>query len=217
MRLRRPSSGTAALAGALALATVLAAGCHDPFDADFTGAVITVVDSGPPLQSAITFALPDTIVELQGSTFQLDHVNDDAITANIRNQLRSLGWVDVSGDTTVRPDVVVLVAATTRIQTGVVYGDWYGAWGYLPYWGPAVTDAWAWGAPVGAVPYAFPAGTLVIAMLDLRNFRPQEQEIPLLWAAAIDGVIRGASAAADRAQVGIDQAFDQSEYLARTP
>ena len=46
--------GTIALVGMLA-----GSGCQDPFDDGLTGAVITVVDSGPPLRNAVTFALPD--------------------------------------------------------------------------------------------------------------------------------------------------------------
>lgn len=208
----------AALGGALTLAMIGATSCHDLFDTGLTGAVITVVDSGgTALHSAVTFALPDTIVELASSVVRLDHDEDHAIVSSIRDHLIAIGWHDVSGDTTTQPDVVVLTAATSRIQTGVVYTDWYGAWGYLPYWGPAVTDAWGWSMPGGAVPYSFPAGTVLIVMLDVRDQRADTQEIPLLWAAAIDGVISGASATAQRARDGIDQAFAQSEYLERTP
>ena len=204
--------GTIALVGMLA-----GSGCQDPFDNGLTGAVITVVDSGPPLRNAITFALPDTIVELANSVLSLGHEEDEAITTSIRSHLLSFGWTDVSGDLTVRPDVVVLTAATTRIQTGVVYTDWYGSWGYLPYWGPTVTDSWSWTSPDGAVPYAFPAGTLLVTMIDLRAQREETQDIPLLWAAAVDGVIAGAGPTAERAQIGIDQAFAQSPYLMRAP
>lgn len=209
---------SAALAGALTLTMVGAAACHDFMDAGLSGAVITVVDSsGPALHDALTFVLPDTIVELATSVVRLDHDEDHAIVSSIRDHLIANGWQDQSGDTTARPDVVVLTAATSRIQTGVVYTDWYGAWGYLPYWGPAVTDSWTWSTPSGAVPYSFPAGTLLIVMIAVRDQRVDTQEIPLLWAAAIDGVISGASATAQRARDGIDQAFAQSEYLRRTP
>ena len=197
------------------VATLAGAGCHDPLETGLTGAVITLVDSGPPLRDARSFALPDTIVELESSVINLDHENDATIVANIRTHLLMLGWTDVTFDTTQRPDVLVLTAATTRIQTGVVYTDWYGAWGYLPYWSPAVSSSWGWGAPTGAVPYSFPAGTLVVTMLDLRAQQEATQRIPLLWAAAIDGVASGSSATTERALEGLDQAFTQSPYLTR--
>lgn len=216
--MRERGHRTCALCAAIALVGALAgSGCQDPFADSLTGAVITVVDSGPPLRDAVTFALPDTIVELASSVVRLGHEHDREITTSIRIHLLARGWTDLTGDMTARPDVLVLTAATSRIQTGVVYTDWYGAWGYLPYWSPVVTDAWSWTAPDGAVPYAFPAGTLLVTMIDLRAQREDERAIPLLWAAAIDGVISGAGPTADRAQVGIDQAFVQSPYLARTP
>jgi hypothetical protein len=206
------------IVGALAATLVGTTGCHDAFDTGLSGAVITVVDSsGQALRSARTFALPDTIVELANSVISLDHMHDQEIVASVRAQLLELGWRDASRDTPAPPDVVVLTAATTRIQTGVVYSDWYGAWGYLPYWGPAVNDAWVWSTPDGAVPYAFPAGTLLVVMIDIRDQRVDTREIPLLWAVAVDGVISGASRTAERARAGIDQAFAQSAYLRRTP
>jgi hypothetical protein len=181
-----------------------------------SGAVVTLVDSGPPLQSALAFVLPDTIIQLPNASFTMRHDADAEITAHIRSHLVSLGWRDAAGDATPVPDVVVLVAATARLQTGVFYTDWYGSWGYLPYWGPTVSTDWIWSSPA-AVPYSFPAGTLLVTMIDLRDQDMTTRDIPLLWAAAVDGVIRGVSASASLAIIGLDQAFAQSAYLERTP
>jgi hypothetical protein len=205
------------LAQAGALALTAAAACSCGVDAalfdEFSGSVVTVVDSGPALKSALTFALPDTIVELQQSAGTIQHASDREITASVRAHLVSRGWTDVSRDPGVRPDVLMLVAATTRIQTGVVYTDWYGSWGYLPYWGSSVDASWAWGAPSTAIPYAFPAGTLIIVMLDVRDQRVETRTIPLLWAAAIDGIVTSSIDTAERAIAGVEQAFVQSPYL----
>ena len=200
----------------LAVATVVATACDDgqPLGPSLSGSVVTVVDSGPALKTAITFVLPDTVVELARSTFSLDHVHDDDIVAHVREHLVSMGWRDLGSDPVATPDVVVLIAASTRVQTTVVYSDWFGSWGYLPYWG-GVDASWAWGAPVGAIPYEFPAGTLFVAMLDLRAKREADKTIPLLWGAAVDGVISNAATTAERALFGLDQAFVQSPYLNR--
>jgi hypothetical protein len=185
---------------------------------DVSGAVVTLVDStGPALASARTFVVPDTIIETDRSAGGIAHSSDRVITAAVRTHFLAQGWDDVADEPGVRPDVLVLVAAGTRVQTGVAYVDWYGGWGYLPYWSPAVTSAWVWGVPDGAVPYAFPAGTLFVTMLDLRDQREDTQSIPLLWAAVIDGILTGPGNTADRAIVGIDQAFAQSPYLFREP
>jgi hypothetical protein len=176
-------------------------------------AVITLVDSGPPLQSARTFALPDTIVELPVGAATISHRFDRTITTTVRTHLVSLGWRDTGIDPAARPDVLVLVAASTRVQTGLTYSDWFGAWGYLPYWGAGVDPSSPWGLPAGAIPYVYQAGTLLVAMIDLRTDRAHAHRIPLLWGAAVDGVLADPAANAQRAIQGIDQAFAQSPYL----
>jgi hypothetical protein len=177
------------------------------------GVVITVVDHSPALATARTFALPDTVVEVPLGSNTLDHASDQQIIANVRAHMVALGWHDVGTNPAATPDVVLLVAASTRIQTGVAYVDWFGAWGSLPYWGPAVSSGWTWGVPAGAVPYAFQAGTIIIAMLDRRAENVGLQSIPLLWAAGIDGVVTTTTSTTERALVGVDQAFAQSLYL----
>ena len=207
------------LLAATVVTTVLMPACYatdyNSVPSDLPGVVITVVDQGPALASARTFALPDTIVELPLGSNTIDHAFDHQIIANIRAHMVGLGWQDVGTNPAARPDVVLLVADNTRIQTGVAYVDWFGAWGYLPYWGPTVDAGWGWGVPAGAVPYAFQAGTILITMLDRRADNPTLRSIPLLWAAGIDGVVTNAASTAERALIGVDQAFAQSPYLAR--
>ena len=196
--------------------SLVATACEisNPFTEDLGGVVVTVVDSGPQLFSARTFALPDTIVEVpRTSSSSIDHSADDAIVAKIRQHFLAMGWQDVTGTGETRPDVVVLVAMSTRTETGVAYSGWYGAWGYLPYWGAGVSSAWTWGVPAGGIPYAYQAGTVLITMLDVRTQRADTQEIPLLWAAALDGIVSTPEDTAVRVGEGVDQAFAQSPYL----
>ena len=112
----------------------------------------------------------------------------------------------------VRPDVVVLLATSTRVQTGVIYSDWFAAWGYLPYWDASVDPSWAWAFPDGVVPYAYQSGTLLVTMIDVRAPRADTKTIPMLWAAGLDGLV-GDSSTTARIRAGIDQAFEQSPYL----
>ena len=191
---------------------LLAAGCDATTLTDQSfGAVVTLVDSGPALKTARTFVLPDTVIRLAQGTAVSAEVAD-AMVREVRAHFLELGWTELQDTLTSRPDVVVLLASSTRIETGYVYTDWYSSWGYLPYWGPSVDASWAWGVPGGAVPYSFQAGTLLITMLDVRAPRDSAKRIPLLWAAALDGVIGDASTI-ERAADGLDQAFAQSPYL----
>jgi len=196
-------------------AAVGATACEptNPLATDLGGVVLTLVDSGQALGSARTFAVPDTIVDVPVNSTAIDHSFDHQVIADVRRHFVSLGWRDVSNDSGARPDVVVLVAASQRTETGVAYFDWFGAWGYLPYWGPTVDASWVWGVPGAALPYAYQAGTVLITMLDLREQRTDSKSIPLLWAATLDGIVTSTNGTADRVVRGVDQAFQQSPYL----
>ena len=200
--------------GRLLAALLLGTACQsaDELSTQLPGAVLTTVDNGPALAAARTFALPDTVIDLPANSANIGHESAAAIVTRVR-----ASWTDIGRSIIAKPDVVVLIAASERLQTGWAYVDWYGAWGYLPYWGPAVGSTSAWGVPGGAIPFSFAAGTVLVTMLDLRNQRSNVDDIPLLWAAAVDGVITGPTSTLDRALLGIDQAFVQSPYLRREP
>jgi len=203
--------------GRLSAAALLGISCQsaDNLSTNLPGAVLTIVDDGPALNTARTFALPDTVADIPRGSAVIGHESSTAIVGRVRSHLLRLGWTDVSHTLHAQPDVVVLIAANERIETGWAYADWNGAWGYLPYWGPAVSPTSIWGVPGGAIPFAFAAGTVLTTMLDLRVQRGSVDDIPLLWAAAVDGVLTGPTSTLDRALLGIDQAFVQSPYLRR--
>jgi len=205
--------------GCLLAAVILGTACQsaDELSTQLPGAVLTTVDQGPALASARTFALPDTVIDLPSNSATIGHESAAAIVTRVRSHLLRLGWTDIGRSIIAKPDVIVLIAASERLQTGWAYADWYGAWGYLPYWGPAVGSTSAWGVPGGAIPFSFAAGTVLVTMLDLRNQRSNVDDIALLWGAAVDGVITGPTSTLDRALLGIDQAFVQSPYLRRVP
>ncbi|HEX4681083.1 MAG TPA: DUF4136 domain-containing protein [Gemmatimonadaceae bacterium] len=197
------------------IVSVVCVGCDttNPTANDLGGVVVTVVDQGPALQTARTFALPDTIVEFPAGSTELDHSSDQEIISGIRRHFLALGWRDVTGTPISRPDVVVLVAAQERVETGIAYFDWFGGWGYLPYWNVGVDPSWGWGLPAGTIPYAYQAGTVLITMLDTRVQDTTSRTIPLLWAAVLDGVVTNTTNTVDRIVAGVDQAFVQSPYL----
>src|SRR4051812_21503465 len=199
----------------IAAAAVLAAACGGTtIDSPQSfGAVVTVVDSGPALRRASTFVLPDTVIRLAERGSAIDPTIAHQLVIQVRAHLRAMGWVEIADARESRPDVVVLLAASTQIQTGLAYGDWYSSWGYLPYWGTSVDPSWAWGYPGGAVPYSYQSGTLLVAMLDVGAPRDlTTKTIPLLWAAGLDGLV-GDGSTMTRIRAGLDQAFAQSPYL----
>jgi len=177
--------------------------------------VTTVVDSQAPLESARTFALPDTVIHaMRGSstgTTLVGHEADAQLLARIRARFVERRWREIASFGGERPDVVVLTAVLEQTNTGVAYGGWWSDWGYWPGWS-ADYSAWGWGYP-SAVTFTYQSGTLLIVMLDLRNGDTQRKRLPILWAAGIEGVLTLSSL--DGALAGIDQAFAQSPYLER--
>ena len=176
--------------------------------------VTTLVDSGPPLQGARTYSLPDTVihsVRAVGADL-IGHENDDRILARIRAGFATYGWREITDPVAERPDVVVLATVFEQTNTGVLYSDWWAQWTFWPGW-PAYGPEWFWGVPTGAVEFTYETGTLALVMLDIRNGVESEKRVPALWIAAINGVVT--QSAVEGALSGIDQAFTQSPYLRR--
>ena len=120
-------AGVAATIVAITAGTLTGASCraYDALSPGLTGAVVTVVDSGPALKQARSFLIPDTVVDLARSASQISHASDTQITETVRMHLIDLGWHDAATDPSPDPDVILLVGASTRIQTGWYYTDWY--------------------------------------------------------------------------------------------
>jgi Domain of unknown function (DUF4136) len=213
VRMTRWSRGWWASA-ALALTTACYADSYT--SPDNIGWVTTLVDSTTSsIFTARTFAVPDTVVELRGDV-NMDHAVDRIIVDRVRSNFLALGWTEVRDTSGPPPDVLVVLGASTRTEVGYTYVDWYSAWGYLPYWGATADPTWAWGVPGGAIPYVYEVGTLLMTMVDLRAPRETTRNVPVLWVAAINGVL-SADATLPRVLTGVDQAFTQSPYLEVVP
>lgn len=200
------------VATALLVVAGPAAACDSgPINPNNIGWVTTLVDSAAPaLQNARTFAVPDTIVALNGGTF--NHAQDKAIAAVVRGHFLQLGWVERKDTTGTKPDVVIVMGTNTRTEVGISYADWFPSYGWIPYWGTPADPSWVWGAPAGAIAYVYEVGTLVMTMVDLRAPRETTKRVPVLWVAAVNGVL-GDNPVLPRVLTGIDQAFVQSPYL----
>jgi len=163
---------------------------HAP-DADFTG--------------VNTYAIDDTIREIGEDEDSVNHSQDALVIANIRANLDALGWTEVDPVTT-EPDIMVSVAVTTSTNTGWLVGWWdwiYGWWG------------WGWYYPPVYYPYSYQTGTLMVAMLDIRNPDEVNDLVPVVWVGAANGVLRSTTSTnVTVINQLIDQAFEDSPYLA---
>jgi hypothetical protein len=199
-----------------AVGWIVAAACYSDeiTNVQELASVTTLVDSQAPLRSARTFALPDTVIHAMrdGGTATTGHAGDSLILNQIRAGFISLGWREITDVRATRADVVILTAVLEQEQTGVAYGSWWSDWGYWPGW-PTSYGGYGWGYPGAAVEFTYVTGTLLITMLDLLHGDASTKQVPLLWAAAINGVLTSSSL--EGALDGITQAFVQSPYLER--
>jgi hypothetical protein len=163
-----------------------------------------------------TYVLLDSVVFIdadgEGGDEESDisHAFDDEVLATIRNNMNAAGYTEVSGPAASTADIAVLATTSSSTTVGIGY-DWWYYWGWYPYW-PGYGPGWGMGYPPLTITYVYTTGTLQITMLDAKNADPANQQIPVLWVAAVNGVLTG-GAQVSRVTEGIDQAFIQSPYI----
>jgi hypothetical protein len=108
--------------------------------------------------------------------------------------------------------VVAAITTETNVYWGYV---WWGYWGWYPYWPVGWGASSNWYYPGYWYPYSYSTGTLMVGMVD-GTAPAAEERVPLIWTAAVNGVLADASTNLAVATAGIDQAFQQSPYLGGT-
>ncbi|MEJ2540925.1 MAG: DUF4136 domain-containing protein [Gemmatimonadota bacterium] len=227
MPLRRTS-----LPGAPGLLRVLAAACLLLSGGCYPGStslededydtVVTVHDPDVDFGSYGRYALPDTVIHIQGDgendVIELPRDYDDLILSLARANMSALGYQEESDPETNGADLVLLVAAVGTESVDWFYQDWWAAWGWYPGWGyypPGWGSGWGWGYPPGyIVGVRIEQGTVLMTMVDPNAADPETEELPVVWAAAARGLLSGGGAE-DRITDGVNQAFVQSPYLGR--
>lgn len=199
------------LAGLLVLA-LLAASCSPgstPSSVTAYDTVVTLFNKNANFSTATTFTLVDTIVHLGDSTAtDISREYDELILTRIRDNLVGAGWTEITNPSSSNPpNVAVQVAATTVENVLVSY--WPPYWGWYPGWGyPGYGWGWGWTSV-----YQYTTGTLLMAMLDLRDPDMVNETLPVMWLGGLNGVLSSPATAQTRIVNGIDQAFEQSPYL----
>lgn len=206
---RRLLAAAAGLGVALALAS-----CYpgDVTDVSQLDVVITAHDEKVSFGDFQTFALPDTVIEVvadSSSYVPISHDYDDEVVAQVRSNFEALGYTYVADPQATPPDVLVLVAAGASNSTYIYY-DWWYYWGwYYPGY-----PGWGWYYPPSIDVVSYDQGTLFISMVDVRDPDPDTEKLPVVWAAAIRGLLEGTSSQIQsRIDKNIDRAFEQSPYL----
>jgi hypothetical protein len=180
----------------------------------------------------------DTIVHIIDDVDDdnISRLFDDFILEQIRLNMLKLGYIEETDPETNAPDVAVTVSAMTsehEVYTWYPYWGWY--WGYYPYvFSDADADSKAKAAvylkdagvtnyyyypwyPYGSY-YTYKSGSVLMEMVDVDRIDPEVEEIPVIWAGIVNGVLEDSqSGAKARLSKGIDQCFGQSPYLLKNP
>ncbi len=182
--------------------------------------VLTAHDDTVNFQSFTTYLLLDSVVHIDYENNMaddlLDRSNDALILSEVRAGIEAMGYVEETDPGTTQPDVVLLVGAIAAENTAYFSYGWWPYYGGYPGWGCCYGPGWGWGYPSGGVgSVSYDVGTLVITMLDPDRPSNPDTEVdtaPVLWLAAINGILTGSGQAARLTNL-IRQAYDQSPYL----
>jgi hypothetical protein len=195
------------------LAAVGIAACFpdDLTSVDELDTVTTVFKQDADFGALQRYTIADSVLHLpdEGS---ISRSSDQALLSSIRENLNAAGYTEETDPAANPPDVVVLVAISTADNVAYTTYDFWGYWGWYPYWDPLYSAGYGWGYPAGTVAYSYQTGTVLVTLVRDHPTDVQSQKVPVLWAAAINGVLEGSSDV-QRALDGIDKAFAQSPYL----
>jgi hypothetical protein len=180
--------------------------------------VATHYDPKTDFSSLRTYSMPDTLIHRRdpedASSVNLSREHDQLVLTLVRDNLEDLGYEEEADPGSNRPDVYVIVSATLTEWLANASEDWWDYWGWYPHWPPSWGPGWGTYYPF-PINYFYRAGTVFIDMIDDEVPAGEEQIIPILWTASINGIMLDTSSGAeDRLTANIRQAFDQSPYLA---
>jgi hypothetical protein len=174
-------------------------------------------------QDLHTFIVPDTIVHIvaSGEEDLIGRTNDEYVLQQIRSNMSKLGFTEVLDTNLAKPDVVITtsaMASENEVYYWYPYWGYYWGWGYYPYSAgktksTAYYDYYYPWYGYGSS-YTYTSGTLVIEMVESSRVDPANNEIPVIWAGLVNGVLGDTQTATkSRISKGIDQCFNQSPYL----
>ena len=179
---------------------------------DETDMILTVPEPDRDFTPLATYGLWEEVFDLSDETkdpIDIDHGRvDPALLDAVERNMNALGFEKVGDPKTDNPDVVAII--------GVVAQENWFLYSYY-YW----YDYWYWYYPGYYPVYAvsYPSGSAIIMLVKPDEATKDDNGIaqaPVIWVAGVWGALSDSSNSnIARVVDGIDQAFDQSPYLAR--
>jgi hypothetical protein len=197
----------------LAAMVVLLTQCYPdgPEYIDQLDLVYTNYDPEYNFAEKLTFAIPDKVLKIDENLINgedINYVNNtyaSVMLAKISQNMTDRGWTQVAiGD---HPDVLLAPAAYEL--TTYYSNDW---WYYYDWWYGGYYPGGGWYYPYPVVE-GYSTGSLFVAMVDPNEISPNDKA-RVAWVFVINGLLEGTTAEFNaRMTKGINQAFEQSQYL----
>ena len=177
--------------------------------------VVTHYDPDVDYSEYRTYFLPDSVVYITDPddtlTIEPDEELEELILNTIADNMEAYGYQRITEPEEENPpDLFIPVAITTTEWVG-----WYYPW-YPPGWWYPWYPGWGPGYPgyYPPVVYSYSTGTVFFDLWDFKNPHDATETFPILWDAAINGLLSSDRASVEKRIVdNINQAFKQSWYL----
>jgi hypothetical protein len=203
----------------VACVVATAPGCYPERSIDNTAefaSVTTLVDTTANFATVTRYAMPDTVLYLPAGDEEVPFAIQNSILTQVRQNLTALGWQE-EANPRVNPVDVFVTAIITTADYIFYYYDWWYYWGWYPYWPLSYSPSSTYYYPPYWYAYSYTTGTVVISMIDAAGAGISDNLVPLVWSAAVNGVLSDVSTNVSIALQGIDRAFAQSPYLGGGP
>lgn len=192
---------------------------ESPTDIDEIDIVVTAVDESFDFAGALTYAMPDSVVEIDiggGAAGSYDQSLSAGILARVASNMAAAGYVRELNPVANGADVAVIVQASVTLNIDAYsYYAWDPYWGWYPgwdYWGGC--PGCGWGYPPATTIVSYRTGSIIIQMVDPTATETTDDGPAwnVRWIAILNGLAEGSNIAG-RIDTAIDQAFTQSAYL----
>lgn len=199
------------------LALYLFGGCYPKGPEYYSDLDLTVTDRDPDYNfgSQKMYWMADTVEYITNiEDNEIDPGDVEKLLAEVESNLAAKGYDRLDVNNPNNAEFVITVSVIASRNTGV---------GWVP--GPPCYPGWGWGCYPGYYPpywggyytYSYTTGSVIINWYD-----PQEppidnngkQEQPIHWVATFNGLVSSSKENnAARIAAGIEQAFNQSDYI----
>lgn len=165
-----------------------------------------------------TYFIPDSILVI-GDWYEPEYMKGytaDEIISAVTDNMNRAGYQRVEKKEEASLGIQLSYISNTYYFTGYTASP-YWWWGYPGYWSPwNYWGGWGYWGYSFPVTYSYSDNSLLGEILDLNAPEGEDKELPVVWNMYINGDVSGSvHFDCHRMVRGVNQAFEQSEYLGK--